>query len=107
MLAELVQGLEVIGQAADVPTAIEAARRLRPDALILDIRMPGGSGLDVLRSVKGSARPPLVIVLTTFASPEHRKIYLDAGADYFFSKSADVPVAIEVLRRLSHTVSAS
>ncbi len=101
MLAELIQGLEIIGQAQDVPETIEAVQRLRPDALILDIRMPGGSGLDVLRRVKEGGKPPLVIVLTTFPSPEHRKIYLDAGADYFFSKSAEVPVAIDVLRRLS------
>jgi DNA-binding NarL/FixJ family response regulator len=100
-LPELVRGLEVVGEASDVPGAIESARRLQPDALILDARMPGGSGLDVLRELKRSASAPLVMVFTSFPSAEDRHAYLAAGADFFFSKAKDIPELLAVLQRYS------
>ncbi len=88
MLNEL-PGVEIVGQAASVPEAIETIRRLMPDTVILDIRMPGGTGLDVLRDIKQLDPAPLVIVLTNYAAPAYREKCRQAGADFFFDKSTE------------------
>jgi DNA-binding NarL/FixJ family response regulator len=98
-LPVLVEGVEIVGQAQDVRDAIDSTLRLQPDALILDGRMPGGSGLDVLREVKRSRTAPLVVVFTSHASAEYRAAYLAAGADFFFSKGQDVDVLLTTLQR--------
>lgn len=105
MLVELV-GVEVVGQAEDVATAISAIGRLRPDVVILDIRMPGGSGIDVLRQTK-QARPELmVIILTNYPYSGYRQRCLQAGADFFLDKSAEfdqIPILVERLKQSSRS----
>jgi DNA-binding NarL/FixJ family response regulator len=92
-----VDGVEVVGQAEDVQEAIERARCLRPDALILDLRLPSGSGLDVLHAVKRDDPAPLVMMVTALAGPEQRDACLAAGADFFFSKSRDIGQLMETV----------
>jgi DNA-binding NarL/FixJ family response regulator len=83
-------GIKVVGVAGDVPGAIEGIKRLKPDTIILDIHMPGGNGLDVLRFAKSSSRPPLVIMLTVGPKSEYKALSFLSGADYFFEKSSDL-----------------
>lgn len=100
-LKELLQeipGIEVVGEAHDAASALSSIRRLQPDAVILDIRMPGGSGIDVLQEIKQSGRAPVVIVLTNYPYPQYRKRCLDLGADYFFDKSTEFNKVTEVFR---------
>jgi two-component system response regulator AlgR len=59
-------GVEVIGEAGDGRTALEAAERLRPDVVLLDIRMPGMDGLEAARHLAGLATPPAVIFTTAY-----------------------------------------
>lgn len=92
--------VRLVGQSGNAPEAIAAIRRLRPDVTILDIRMPGGNGLQVLEAVKREQIPSLTIVLTAFAYPQHRAKYLAAGADYFFDKSVEFDQVFQVLRAL-------
>ena len=82
-----VDGIRIVGQAQTVPDAISAIRELKPAVVIQDIRMPGGSGIDVLRSIKQDEPAPLVIILTNYPYPADRKQSLAAGADFFFDKS--------------------
>lgn len=81
-----VDGIGVVGQAQTAPDAIRAIRELKPTVVILDIRMPGGNGIDVLRSIKRDESAPLVIVLTNYPYLASRKKSLEAGADFFFEK---------------------
>ena len=99
MLSEVTE-LKNINQAEDVPEAISSLHKLKPEVVILDIRMPGGSGIDVLQKVKKGNCPPLVIVLTNYPYPQYRRKYVDAGADFFFSKSTEFDKVTEVLRRI-------
>ena len=101
MLVEIIE-LENINQAKDVPEAISSFRKLHPDVVILDIRIPGGSGIDVLEEMKKSNRPPLVIVFTNYPYPQYRRKCMEAGADFFFDKSNEFDKVMEVLKRLSH-----
>ena len=99
MLSEL-KGIEIIGQAKGPLEAIEALTKLKPDAVILDIRMPGGNGIDVLKNIKNGRNPPLVIMFTNYPYPQYRKKCMDAGADFFFDKSTEFEKVTEVLRKL-------
>jgi DNA-binding NarL/FixJ family response regulator len=97
------EGMEVVGQAGDAAEALEAIRRLKPDVAVLDIRMPGGNGIQVLEAVKRQPAPPLVIMLTGFAYPQYRRKCLAAGADYFLDKTTEFERVAEVLRQLRET----
>jgi DNA-binding NarL/FixJ family response regulator len=96
-----IEGVEVVGQAGNAPEALEAIRQSKPDAVILDIRMPGGNGIQVLEALKKSSMEPVVIVLTAFPYPQYRKKCLQAGAKYFFDKSTEFEQVAEVIEQLA------
>ena len=94
--------VDVVGQAEDAPGSLDAIRRTRPDVVILDIRMPGGNGIKVLREVKKMNPAPRVIMLTNFAYAQYRKKCEEAGADFFLDKSTEsdqIPLALEQVRQ--------
>jgi len=98
LLTEALQGIEVVGQAKDATEARSLAEELRPDVAILDIRMPKGSGADVLLDIKKLNPVPKVIILTNYPHPENKKKCIDRGADYFFDKSTEFKKVVSVLR---------
>jgi YesN/AraC family two-component response regulator len=102
MLEELA-GIEVVGQAENVAEAISAIRILQPDAVILDIRMPGGIGIDVLENIKQDDSAVLVIVLTNYPYPVYRQKCLQAGADFFLDKSIEFDQIPELFERFRGT----
>lgn len=90
--------VEIIGEAGDGTEALELVRRLNPEVLILDIQMPDGGGIELLRKVKIINRSLMVIVLTNLSERQYRQKCLDAGADYFFDKSSEFNEVAAVLR---------
>jgi DNA-binding NarL/FixJ family response regulator len=98
LLTEALHGVEVVGQAKDATEARSLAEELRPDVAILDIRMPKGSGADVLLDIKKLNPVPKVIILTNYPHPENKKKCIDRGADYFFDKSTEFKKVVSVLR---------
>ena len=99
MLNDL-EGVEVVGQADDAPAAREMVEKLVPDVAILDIRMPKGSGADLVHDIKQLNPAPKVIVLTSFPYPEVREKCMSGGADFFFDKSNEFLKVVSVLRGL-------
>ena len=99
MLSE-VPGIEIIGHAQDVTESLAAIKKLNPDIVILDIRMPGGSGMDVLQAIKQDKHAPMVIMLTNYPYPQYRKKCLGLGADYFFDKSTEFEKVTELFKHL-------
>ena len=97
----LIEGIEVVGQAQNAPEALASIRALRPEIVILDIQMPGGSGIDVLREVKRDYPQTIVIMLTNHAESQYRKRCMDLKADYFLSKSTDSKLLIEIGEELA------
>lgn len=92
--------VEIIGQAADAAEAIQSIQQLKPDVVILDIRMPAGSGIGVLRSLQQRQEKPKFIMLTNYPFLQYRKTCLEAGASFFFDKSSEfekIPQALEQL----------
>ena len=98
MLTELPR-IVIVGQAENVAEAINGILELRPDIVILDIRMPGGSGLDVLQTIKKDEPTPVVIVLTNYPYPAYRQKCLQAGADFFLDKSTEFDQIPELFER--------
>ena len=92
--------VEIVGEAQDAAEAIQAIQRIKPDVVILDIRMPAGSGIGVLRSLRQKQEKPKFIILTNYPFLQCRKTCPEAGASYFFDKSSEfekIPQALEQL----------
>jgi DNA-binding NarL/FixJ family response regulator len=94
-------GIEVVGEAANGREAVDASRRLRPDVVVMDIRMPVMDGVEATRAlVATGSSAPRVLVLTTFDTDEHVVAALRAGASGFLLKDvtpADFVAAIRVV----------
>jgi len=99
MLSDLKE-IEIVGETGNTLEAIEAIRRLQPEAVILDIQMVGGSGIDVLRHIKRDGLAPTVIMLTNYSDSQHRKRCAEARADFFLDKSTEFEKVMDVLRGL-------
>ena len=96
-----IDGIEIVGQARDVRQAFDSVRSLRPDAVILDIQMPGGSGIDVLREIKQNHASMIAIVLTNHPYPQYQQKCSELGADYFLCKSTDAKLLVEIGEQLA------
>ncbi|GAA4524215.1 response regulator transcription factor [Amycolatopsis samaneae] len=80
--------LTVVGEAGDGLTGLAAVRRLRPDVVVMDVRMPVLDGIEATRRVLALPEPPKVLVLTTFDVDEHALAAVRAGASGFLLKDA-------------------
>ena len=85
--------------AGDGQEALRLFYAERPDLLILDILMPGGSGIDVLENIKQDGAGPMVIILTNYPYPVFREKCLQAGADFFLDKSTEFDQIPELFER--------
>lgn len=99
MLSEFPE-VEITGKTGDPSEALDDICKLNPDVVILDIRLPGRSGIDLLPDVKKVESVPVVIILTNYPYPQYREKCMDAGADYFFNKSTEFDKIGEVLKQL-------
>jgi DNA-binding NarL/FixJ family response regulator len=91
--------VDVVGSAIDVAPAIAGVEEKHPDALILDLHLPSGNGLDVLRSVRATNPGMQVMVFTNFVADAYRNAAMAMGAEEFLDKNADFPKVREILAR--------
>jgi DNA-binding response OmpR family regulator len=80
-----IEGCEVV-DAPDGESALLMADAFSPDVVILDVTMPGRSGLEVCRALKSRANPPRVVMLTARGHPEDVRLGMEAGADAYIRK---------------------
>ncbi|MCD4527040.1 response regulator transcription factor [Nocardioides sp. cx-173] len=93
--------VEVVGEAADGRAGVALARELRPDVVLMDIRMPRLNGLDATQALRADASPPRVIVLTTFDADEHVLGAVAAGADGFLLKDTPPVQILDAIRTVA------
>ncbi|SDS39137.1 two component transcriptional regulator, LuxR family [Actinopolymorpha singaporensis] len=100
-LLDLEPDLEVVAQAADGATAVEAARAHRPDVAVVDLQMPGLDGLEVTAELRRVLPSCHVVILTGRGRPPHLQKALAAGAKGFLPKGSPGGALAEVIRRVS------
>ena len=91
-------GLEVVGEAGDGVEAVAETRRLTPDVVLMDVRMPRVDGIEATRQLATMAEPPRVLVLTTFDLDEYVFAALRAGASGFLLKDAPEAQLLAAIR---------
>ncbi len=100
MILSAESDLQVVGEASNGETAIEMARKVKPDVVLMDIRMPGMDGIQATRALAGPGveEPVKVLMLTTFGLDEYVVESLRAGASGFLLKDAPPEDLVEAIR---------
>ncbi len=101
LLLESAEGIDVVGEAADGGTAVDQVRALRPDVVVMDIRMPGVNGIDATRDIVAEHPGVRVLVLTTFDLDEYAFAALRAGASGFLLKDAGPAELVTAVRTVA------
>lgn len=100
MVLEAEEDIEVVGEAADGRSAVAQARALRPDVVLMDVRMPGMNGIEATEAITTQSPATKVLILTTFDLDEYAFAGLKAGAAGFLLKDtrpADLAEAIRTV----------
>jgi DNA-binding NarL/FixJ family response regulator len=102
MILESEDDLEIVGEAADGNEALELARQLAPDVVLLDIRMPGLDGIQTTRRLLEQPPPvPRILVLTTFDLDEYVYEAMKAGASGFILKNVPPAKLVDAVRTVA------
>lgn len=99
-----ISGAELVAEVDGQDEAVRDILVLRPDVVVLDLKLANGSGMEVLRMVKAQLPIVIVIVLTNYGYPQYRKKCLELGADHFMDKSKDVGSLGKVLVGISEQI---
>jgi len=100
-LLELSEEIEVIAEASDGIEAIRTIPEVRPDVVLLDMRMPGKSGLDVLQELSASNQLPPTIILTTFDDDELVLAGIKAGAKGYLLKDVALAALVNAVKTVA------
>ena len=95
---ETSDNIAVIAEASDGLEAMQLIREHRPDVAVLDIQMPGQSGIDVTRAIRAERLPVGVLILTAFDDPPYVKAALQAGANGYLLKTAEADEIVEAVQ---------
>lgn len=106
VILESEDDIVVVGEAADGRESISVVQSTQPDVVIMDVRMPGGNGIDATRAIVSQNEedrrpPPAVLVVTTFDLDEHVFGALEAGASGFVLKDAEPEELLAAVRALA------
>ncbi len=100
-LIELSDGIEVVAESADGADAVERIPEIQPDVVLLDMRMPGLSGLDVLRNLNERDLLPPTIILTTFDDDEVVLAGIKAGARGYLLKDVSLEDLVNAIKQVA------
>ncbi len=100
-LLGLAPEIEVVAEAADGEQALATIDEARPDVLLLDLRMPGLSGIDVLRTLKDEHRLPPTVILTTFDDDELILAGIQAGARGYLLKDVSLEELVAAIKAVA------
>jgi DNA-binding NarL/FixJ family response regulator len=92
-------GFDVAGQAGSIEAGLSLAHDLSPDVVVTDVRLPDGSGLDVVRALRKESREIGLVVLTMYAGDEQLFAAMDAGASAFVGKDAPTSTVLSAARQ--------
>jgi DNA-binding NarL/FixJ family response regulator len=99
--AELGDAVDVVGEAPDVPTAVEGIRATRPDVVLLDVHLPGGGGLGVLEALRAELPDVKWLALSVSDAAEDVIAVIRAGARGYVTKTISGPDLLDAVRRVA------
>jgi DNA-binding NarL/FixJ family response regulator len=99
--AELGDAVDVVGEAPDVPTAVDGIRATRPDVVLLDVHLPGGGGLGVLEALRAELPDVKWLALSVSDAAEDVIAVIRAGARGYVTKTISGPDLLDAVRRVA------
>lgn len=96
-----IQSIDIVGEAGNGVSALAMVENIEPDFVILDIRLPGMSGILVLLEIKKRNPKTVVFILTNFPLDHYRHVCQNAGANYFFDKSNEFEEMVNTIKTLA------
>jgi two-component system, NarL family, response regulator LiaR len=100
-LLEVAGDIDVTGAANDASSALKQAQMLKPDVILLDLRMPGATGIQTTRRLREQEYPGAIIILTSYGDQAYVTQALEAGADGYLLKSTPSDQLIQSIRAAS------
>ncbi len=97
-----VPGIKIAAEAGNITEARQFITELKPDLMLLDIRMPDGSGVELLKNLRNNHNSMIIIVLTNYPLAQYREKCLELGADYFFDKITEFEQVRDVIIKLKN-----
>lgn len=94
--------IQIVGEVDDGESAVAQCRRLKPDIVVMDIRMPGIGGLEATRRIRKTMEDVKVLILTAHMEDSALRLMLEAGASGFLSKGADTAEMTDAIRQVFH-----
>lgn len=96
-MLQQIDGMEVSGEAENPNSAIEGILATKPDFVVLDYQLLGGTGVEVLQGTSAQLPATVFIVLSNHTNPQYRRLCMGAGAKYYFDKSVEFAKVKEVI----------
>jgi DNA-binding NarL/FixJ family response regulator len=96
MVVEYTDGFEVVGEATTGEDSVITARVLKPDLVLMDVNLPGISGLEAAAQILAEPAPPVVLVMSTYEPDEYAPRAAEAGAAAYIPKSVFDPAVLAV-----------
>lgn len=93
--------IEIVGKAENSLMAYDKIMKLKPDVVVLDIKMPGGDGIELLKKIKRERPEIKAIMLTNYNQSIYKTSCLKAGAEYFLDKSNEFEKVVEICESLA------
>ncbi len=100
-LLQIIEGVSVIDEAKDVPETIEILNKNSYDAVVLDINLPSGPGINLIREIKERTPQTIVMMLTNYTAAQYVEKCKTEGADFFFDKTTEFDRVSIVLENLA------
>jgi two-component system, NarL family, response regulator DevR len=96
------QGITVVGEAGSSADAVRAAKRLKPDIILMDVRLPDGSGIEACRDILARQPTTRVLFLTSFADDEFALAAVLAGAQGYVLKNIDADLLVQSIQAVAN-----
>ena len=97
-MQELEPRFNVVGEAATMQAAVEAARNLSPDVVLMDVRLPDGDGMEACRRMKALLPETRILFLTSYADNRFVLAAMEAGGDGYLLKESDAQRIVDAIR---------
>jgi two-component system, NarL family, response regulator DevR len=99
-IQEMEPGIRVVGGASTMETAVAEARKLLPDVVLMDVRLPDGTGIEACRRIKEELPQTRILFLTSYADNNLVLGAMEAGADGYLLKESDAQKIVEAIRSI-------